>query len=84
MQVLNYSDFRKNLKTVLDKTVDDHETIIISRSQDKDVVLLSLKEYNSWLETMHLLRSERNRARLLESVNNIEKGIFEDHNLIED
>lgn len=84
MEVLNYSDFRKNLKTVLDKTVDNHETVIIARSQNKDVVLLSLQEYNSWIETMHLLRSEHNRKRLLESIDNIEAGKFEEHNLTEE
>lgn len=84
MEVLNYSDFRKNLKTVLDKTVDNHETVIIARSQNKDVVLLSLQEYNSWMETMYLLRSENNRKRLLESIENIESGKFEEHNLIEE
>lgn len=84
MQVLNYTDFRKNMKSVLDKTVADHETIIISRSDDKDVVLLSLKDYNSWMETMYLLRSERNRTRLLEAIDRTEKSDFLSHDLIED
>ena len=84
MQVLNYTDFRKNLKTVLDKTVDDHEVTIISRSEDRDVVILSLHEYNSWIETMYLLRSENNRKRLADAIDDTEKGIFESHDLIED
>jgi antitoxin YefM len=84
MRVLNYTEFRKNMKTVLDKTVEDHETVIISRSNDKDVVLLSLKDYNSWMETLYLMRSEKNRTRLLESIENIEKGNFTQHDLIED
>ena len=84
MQVLNYTDFRKNLKSVLDKTVEDHEVVIISRSQDKDVVLLSLQDYNSWMETMYLLRSERNRARLRESIERTEKGEYESHELLEE
>ena len=84
MQVLNYTDFRKNLKSILDKTVDDHEVTIISRSKDKDVVLLSLHDYNSWMETMYLLRSEQNRKRLMESVERTEKGQYESHDLIEE
>jgi antitoxin YefM len=84
MQVLNYTDFRKNLKTVLDKTVDNHEVTIISRSEDRDVVILSLHEYNSWMETMYLLRSENNRKRLLGSIEQVEKGNYESHDLIED
>ncbi|MBC7553442.1 MAG: type II toxin-antitoxin system prevent-host-death family antitoxin [Taibaiella sp.] len=84
MQVLNYSDFRKNLKSVLDTTAENHDTVIISRSKDKDVVLLSLHEYNSWMETMYLLSTEKNRTRLLTAVENVEKGNFEQHSLIED
>jgi len=84
MQVLNYTDFRKNMKSVLDKTVEDHEIVIISRSNDKDIVLLSLQDYNSWMETMYLMRSERNRTRLSEAMERTEKGDFSAHNLIED
>ena len=84
MEVLNYTDFRKNLKSVLDRTVDNHETVVISRSHDRDVVLLSLHEYNSWMETIHLMSSESNRTRLQNSIQNIEKGKFEQHPLIEE
>ena len=84
MEVFNYTDFRNNLKSVLDKTVENHEVIIISRSQNKDVVLLSLDDYNSWMETMHLMRSERNRTRLMEAIERTEKGDFTSHDLIEE
>jgi len=84
MQVLNYTDFRKNMKMVLDKTVEDHEVVIISRSNDKDVVLLSLSDYNSWMETMYLLRSERNRTRIAEALERTEKGNFTSRDLIEE
>jgi antitoxin YefM len=84
MEVFNYTDFRNNLKSVLDKTVENHEVIIISRSQNKDVVLLSLDDYNSWMETMHLMRSERNRTRLMEAIERTEKGDFISHDLIEE
>ena len=56
MIVVNYSEFRKNLKTVLDKTIMDHETVIVSRSNNRNVVLISIQEYNSWMETRYLLR----------------------------
>ena len=84
MEVLNYTDFRKNLKVVLDRAVDNQETVIISRSQNRNVVLLSLHEYNSWVETMHLLSTASNRSRLLNAIANIEKGNLEHHELIED
>lgn len=67
MEVLNYSTLRSNLKAVLDSVVDDHETVIINRGDD-NAVIISLEEYNSWQETLHLLSSENNRKRLLEAI----------------
>jgi antitoxin YefM len=48
---VNYSEFRKNLKENLDSACDNHEVIIVSRAQNKNVVFISLEEYNSWQET---------------------------------
>ncbi len=84
MEVLNYTDFRKNLKSVLDKVSSDEEVVIVSRSKNKNVVVISLKEYNSLKETMYLLSTEKNRKRLKESISEMEKGKFYSNSLIED
>ena len=84
MEVLNYTDFRKDLKSVLDKVSNDEQIIIVSRSKNKNVVVISLKEYNSLKETMYLLSSEKNRKRLQESMSEMKKGKFYSHSLIED
>jgi len=84
MQVVNYSEFRKNMKAILDKTTEDKDTVIISRSAGKDVVMISLAEYNSWVETLHLMNTEANRVRLSDSVRNIEAGHYVQHPLIEE
>lgn len=68
MEVVNYTEFRKNLKVNLDLVSDDFETVIIARPDKKNVVLISLDEYNSINETMHLLSTEKNRKRLEESI----------------
>ena len=83
MEVLNYTDFRKNLKSVLDKVSNDEEVVIVSRSKNKNVVVISLKEYNSLKETMYLLSTEKNRKRLKESISEMEKGKFYSNSLIE-
>ena len=74
MEVVNYSEFRKHLKENLDKACDNSEIIVVSRSQNKNVVVISLDEYNSWMETQHLLDSEANRKRLFKSIESLEKG----------
>lgn len=83
MQVLNYSTFRKNLREKLEQVTDNDELVIVNRTDDKAIVVMSLAEYNSWQETMHLLRSEKNRLRLVEAINRTEQDIFEQHQLRE-
>ena len=72
------------MKTKLDQVSDDGDTVIINRSENKNVVLISLREYNSLKETLHLLGSEKNRNRLMSAVSRANQGDFETHGLIED
>ena len=83
MEVLNYTEFRKELKASLDKVSKDEDVIVVSRGKNKNVVVISLKEYNSLKETMYLLNSEKNRKRLQESIDEMKKGKFQKHKLIE-
>ena len=83
MLVLNYSDFRKNLKENLDKVWDDAETVIVSRAHNKNVVVVSLDEYNSWQETKYLMSTPNNQKRLLDAIKDTEEGNFVTHSLIE-
>lgn len=76
MQAITVSKFRSNMKQSLDQVEDSSDTIIIPRSgRDREgVVLISLSEYNSLMETLHLTSSPENRVRLLESIAEIEAG----------
>lgn len=67
MKVVNYSELRLNLKQWLYAVIDDAQEVIIKRKGQKDVVLISLDEYNSLTET-HYLLSGRNREVLLKSI----------------
>lgn len=79
MEVVNYTDFRSNLKHWFDKVVNDVSDIVIKRKSGKDLVLISLDEYNSLKETTYLL-SGKNRDVLLDSIKELEsnKGIKKD------
>ena len=83
MQVVNYTEFRRSMKAKLDQVSDDGDTIIINRSQEKNVVMISLREYNSLKETLHLLSSENNRSRLMSAVDRANRGDYETHDLLE-
>ena len=84
MQAITYSEARNNLATHLDRVVNDCDITVITRQKAEPAVLRSLREYESWVETMHLLRGH-NVARLLKSVNNINnRKSIKKRELIED
>jgi antitoxin YefM len=83
MQVVNYTDLRVNLKKWMDLVVDNMQEIVIKRKNNKDLVLISLDEYNSLKETSYLL-SGKNRDVLIQSIKEAEKGEATEHNLIEE
>jgi antitoxin YefM len=82
METVNYTDFRSNLKHWFDKVVNDASDIIIKRNGGKDLVLVSLDEYNSLKETTYLLTG-KNRDILLNSIKELEAGEGIEKDLIE-
>lgn len=82
METVNYTDFRSNLKYWFDKVVNDVSDIIIKRKGGKDLVLISLDEYNSLKETTYLLTG-KNRDILLNSIKELEAGNGMEKDLIE-
>lgn len=83
MKVINYTELRLNLKHWLNSVVDDVEEVIIKRKNQKDLVLISLEEYNSLVETNYLL-SGKNRDVLLESIAEVKKGNKVNQELVEE
>jgi antitoxin YefM len=75
MNVKSIMDFRQDLDATLDSVSDDHDTVIINRPNNKDVVLISLKSYNSLQETLYLMSSVKNRERLDSAINDINMGV---------
>lgn len=83
MNAVNYSDLRKNLKAYLDRVYEDQETIIVARRDNENVVMISIDEYNSLVETAHLLSTEANARHLAESIQQARDGKTSQHNLVE-
>ena len=40
MLAVNYTNFRENLKDYMDKATDDYETMIVTRKNNKNVVIV--------------------------------------------
>ena len=84
MIAANYTEFRTGLKAYLDNVEFNNETLIIKRGSGKGTVLISLDEYNSIMETLHLLSSKMNAKRLFESIDQMKTGKKAQRKLIEE
>jgi len=84
MITANYTEFRTRLKKFLDTVESDNETLIIKRGSGKGTVMISLDEYNSIMETVHLLSSKSNADRLYESIRQMKSGNTVHEKLIEE
>lgn len=60
-----YSQAREQLKSLMDRAVDDREVIVVRRRTGGDVAMIAADELESLVETAHLLRSSKNAERLL-------------------
>ena len=84
MQIATVSDFRKDMKTYLDRVVKNFETLLINRGKDSGIVVMSLQEYNSLMATNHELSSRKNELRLDSAVSKLKDGNSFNKDLIED
>jgi antitoxin YefM len=64
---ISASEARQRLFPLLEQVNTDHEPVRIT-SKSGDAVLMSADDYDSWQETVYLLRSPENARRLMEAV----------------
>lgn len=83
MDVISYTDLRKNLATSLDRVILDRNPLIITRQNAEPTVLMSLKDFNAYEETAYLLSSPNNAKRLRESIAQAKMSKVQPHDLIE-
>lgn len=83
MLAVNYTNLRDNMKTYMDKVTDDYETMIVTRKNNKNIVMMSEESYNNLMENIHVLGNKVNYDWLMESKAQLESGNFAVHELIE-
>ena len=80
MLAVNYSTIRNNLKSYCDKATDENETVIVTRKDEKNVVIISLEQYNSMMKAA---RNAEYLAKIDRSMQQLERGEEKAHELIE-
>lgn len=75
MNTMSYTSARAHLASTMQAVCDNHDPVIITRSNANPVVMMSLEDYQSIAETHYLLSSTKNAERLSESVDEIEAMI---------
>ena len=81
MLAVNYSTLRNKLKDYCDEASDNNQTVIITRKNEKNIVIMSLDNYN---QLMKSIRNAEYLAKLDRSMEQIKNCFGQIHDLIED
>jgi antitoxin YefM len=83
MRTMTYTESRARYAEVLDAVIENREEIVITRAGHEPAVIMALAEYESLLETMHLFRNPANAQKILNSIEQLESGRGQQHELID-
>jgi antitoxin YefM len=84
MIAVNYTNLRDNMKAYMDSVTDDYETVVVTRKDNKNVVMLSEEAYNNLIENIHVMGNKSNYDWLMESRAQLERGQASVHELAEE
>ncbi len=80
MLAINYTTMRNRLKDFCDAATDQNETVIVTRKEEKNVVLISLEKYNQMVKAS---RNAEYISMIDRSIDQLEAGRGQHHELIE-
>ena len=83
MIATNYTELRANMKTYMDQVTDNYETMIITRKDNRNIVMISEETYNNLMENIYVMGNKANYNWLMESKKQLEKGQSAVRELIE-
>ena len=74
MTHIPYTEFRRHLVKYMEEACDSRAPLHVTRQNARSVVVLSEEEYDSIIETLHLLRSPLNAEHLMRSIADADAG----------
>ena len=83
MAHVSYTQFRNNLASYMDEVCDGRAPLVVTRQNARSVVLISEEDYEGLMETVHLLKSPANAARLLRSIKDADRGKLKKRETVE-
>jgi antitoxin YefM len=83
MKAITYTEARSRFAETIDRVCEDHAPVTVTKRRDAAVVIISLEDYESLIETSYLLKSPRNARRLFESIHELEEGTGTPRELVE-
>lgn len=83
MLAVNYTNLRDNMKMYMDKVTDDYETMIVTRKNNKNVVMISEESYNNLMENIYVMGNKENYDWLMKGKSQLENGLCSVHELVE-
>ena len=83
-RVCNYTEARRNLKSLMDSVIEDRVAVVITRRTGEPVIMMAKSEHDAVMETFHLLRSSRNAERLRTAIAEVERGDVVGATLVDD
>ncbi len=84
MKTINFSQTRQNLASTFDSVIEDSIPVIVTRQNKESVVIISMKDYRSMEETAYLMQSEANASRLNRAIAQLDAGLGQKRELIEE
>ncbi|ADK82463.1 type II toxin-antitoxin system Phd/YefM family antitoxin [Sediminispirochaeta smaragdinae] len=84
MRIMTYTNARNNLRQLIDDVVDTSTETVITSKEGRDVVVMSLADYNGWTTTNHLLSTPENASRLLKAARDVKAGRVIQRDLIDE
>jgi antitoxin YefM len=71
---LSVSKFRANLKSYIDKAIEEHKVLRVNRRSRKDFVVMSAEDWEREQETLYVMRNQSLMSQMAESQKTYQSG----------